>query len=135
MKSKEQLADKQVLIIRVRGGVMYIYPAGVYLNPVLYEDLGAPVPEVVTTAKAQAELSLETLAQVNPDAIFLQFEESENKDTPKALEELQKNPIFTSLKASQNKEIYVNTIDPLAQGGTAWSKVKFLDAAAEKLLK
>ncbi|WP_446936184.1 ABC transporter substrate-binding protein [Lysinibacillus fusiformis] len=135
VKSKEQLADKQVLIIRVRGGVMYIYPAGVYLNPVLYEDLGAPVPEVVTTAKAQAELSLETLAQVNPDAIFLQFEESENKDTPKALEELQKNPIFTSLKASQSKEIYVNTIDPLAQGGTAWSKVKFLDAAAEKLLK
>ena len=46
-----------------------------------------------------------------------------------------KNPIFTSLKASQNNEIYVNTIDPLAQGGTAWSKVKFLDAAAEKLLK
>ncbi|AXQ50787.1 ABC transporter substrate-binding protein [Lysinibacillus fusiformis] len=135
VKSKEQLADKQVLIIRVRGGVMYIYPVGVYLNPVLYEDLGAPVPEVVTTAKAQAELSLETLAQVNPDAIFLQFEESENKDTPKALEELQKNPIFTSLKASQNNEIYVNTIDPLAQGGTAWSKVKFLDAAAEKLLK
>lgn len=135
VKSKEQLADKQVLIIRVRGGVMYIYPAGVYLNPVLYEDLGAPVPEVVTTAKAQAELSLETLAQVNPDAIFLQFEESENKDTPKALEELQKNPIFTSLKASQNNEIYVNIIDPLAQGGTAWSKVKFLDAAAEKLLK
>ncbi|MFA1739613.1 ABC transporter substrate-binding protein [Lysinibacillus fusiformis] len=135
VKSKEQLADKEVLIIRVRGGVMYIYPAGVYLNPVLYEDLGAPVPEVITTAKAQAELSLETLAQVNPNAIFLQFEESENKDTPKALEELQKNPIFTSLKASQNNEIYVNAIDPLAQGGTAWSKVKFLDAAAEKLLK
>ncbi|SCY85107.1 MULTISPECIES: ABC transporter substrate-binding protein [unclassified Lysinibacillus] len=135
VKSKEQLADKQVLIIRVRGGVMYIYPAGVYLNPVLYEDLGAPVPEILTTAKAQAELSLETLAQVNPDAIFLQFEESENTDSPKALEELQKNPIFTSLKAAQNNQVFVNTIEPLAQGGTAWSKVKFLDAAAEKLLK
>lgn len=135
VKSKEQLADKQVLIIRVRGGVMYIYPAGVYLNPVLYEDLGAPVPEVVTTAKAQAELSLETLAQVNPDVIFLQFEDSENKDTPKALEDLQKNPIFTSLKAAQGNQVFVNAIEPLAQGGTAWSKVKFLDAAAEKLLK
>ncbi len=135
VKTKEQLADKQVLIIRVRGGVMYIYPAGVYLNPVLYEDLGAPVPEVLTTAKAQAELSLETLAQVNPDAIFLQFEESENTDSPKALEELQKNPIFNSLKAAQNNQVFVNTIEPLAQGGTAWSKVKFLDAAAEKLLK
>ncbi|MET4563376.1 iron complex transport system substrate-binding protein [Lysinibacillus parviboronicapiens] len=135
VKSKEQLADKSVLIIRVRGGVMYVYPAGVYLNPVLYEDLGAPVPEIVNTAKAQAELSLETLAEVNPDAIFLQFEQSENTDAPKALEELQKNPIFASLKASQNDQIFVNAIEPLAQGGTAWSKVKFLDVAAEKLLK
>lgn len=135
VKSKEQLADKQVLVIRVRGGIMYIYPAGVYLNPVLYEDLGAPIPEVLKTAKAQAELSLETLAEVNPDAIFLQFEESENADAPKALEELQKNPIFASLKASQNNQVFVNAIEPLAQGGTAWSKVKFLDIAAEKLLK
>lgn len=135
VKSKEQLADKQVLVIRVRGGIMYIYPAGVYLNPVLYEDLGAPVPEILKTAKAQAELSLETLAEVNPDAIFLQFDESENADAPKALEELQKNPIFASLKASQNNQVFVNAIEPLAQGGTAWSKVKFLDIAAEKLLK
>jgi len=114
---------------------MNIYPAGVYLNPVLYEDLGAPVPDVVTAAEAQAELSLETLAEVNPDAIFLQFETSENADAPKALEELQANPIFQSLKATQNDQVFVNAIDPLAQGGTAWSKVKFLDVAAEKLLK
>lgn len=135
VKSKEQLADKQVLMIRVRGGMMYIYPAGVYLNPVLYEDLGASIPDIVNTAKAQDELSLETLAEVNPDVIFLQFEESENTDSPKALEDLQKNPIFTSLKATQNNQVFVNTIEPLAQGGTAWSKVKFLDVAAEKLLK
>lgn len=135
VKSKEQLVDKQVLIVRLRGGVMYIYPAGVYLNPVLYEDLGAPVPNILSTTKAQAELSLETLADINPDAIFLQFEESENTDAPKALEELQKNPIFASLKAAKNDQIFVNAIEPLAQGGTAWSKVKFLDVATEKLLK
>ncbi|KOS66904.1 iron-uptake system-binding protein [Lysinibacillus contaminans] len=135
VKSKEQLADKTILIIRVRGGLMNIYPAGVYLNPVLYEDLGALVPSVLTGADAQAELSLETLAEVNPDAIFLQFETSENADAPQALEELQKNPIFTSLKATQNNQVFVNAIDPLAQGGTAWSKVKFLDVAVEKLLK
>ncbi|WP_305068703.1 MULTISPECIES: ABC transporter substrate-binding protein [unclassified Lysinibacillus] len=134
-KSKEQLADKEVLIIRLRGGVMYIYPAGVYLNPVLYEDLGAPVPEILNNTKAQAELSLETLAEIDPDAIFLQFEESENTDAPKALEDLQKNPIFASLKATKSEQVFVNAIDPLAQGGTAWSKVKFLDVAAEKLLK
>lgn len=135
VKTAEQLKDKTVLIIRVRGGLMNIYPADVYLNPVLYEDLGAPIPEIITTAKAQAEITLETLASVNPDAIFLQFETSENSDAPKALEELQANPIFQSLKASKEGQVFVNAIDPLAQGGTAWSKVKFLDAAVKDLLK
>lgn len=128
-------ADKEVLIIRLRGGIMNVYPAGVYLNPVLYEDLGLQVPEVITAAEAQAELTLETLAEIDPDVIFLQFETSENKDAPTALEDLQANPIFANLTAAKNGEVHVNTIAPLAQGGTAWSKVKFLDAAVEKLVK
>lgn len=135
VKAAEQLKDKTILIIRVRAGLMNIYPAGVYLNPVLYEDLGVAVPEIVTKAEAQAELSIEALAEVNPDAIFLQFEASENPDAPKALEELQNNAIFQSLDAVKNEQVFINAIDPLAQGGTAWSKVKFLDVAAEKLLK
>jgi len=131
----KQLADKQILIIRVRGGLMYIYPANTFLNPVLYEDLGAKVPEVIANVQAQAEITMETLASVNPDAIFLQFEDSENTDAPTALEDLQKDPIFSSLKAAQDGQVFVNSVDPLAQGGTAWSKVKFLDAAVENLLK
>lgn len=128
-------ADKEVLIIRVRGGVMNIYPAGVYLNPVLYEDLGLQVPAVLKEAEAQAELTLETLAEIDPDMIFLQFEASENADAPNALKDLEANPIFKNLTASKNGEVHVNTIAPLAQGGTAWSKVNFLDAAVEKLVK
>lgn len=133
--AKEQLADKEILIIRIRGGLMNVYPADVYLNPVLYEELGAPVPEVVAQAEAQAEITLETLAEINPDAIFLQFETSENGDAPKALDELQSNAIFSSLTAVQNDQVFVNAIEPLAQGGTAWSKVRFLDAAYENLLQ
>jgi iron complex transport system substrate-binding protein len=128
-------ADKEVLIIRVRSGLMNIYPPNVYLNPVLYEDLGLKVPEALTSVKAQQELTLETLSKINPDVIFLQFEESENTDAPSALEDLQKNPIFSNLTAAKNGEVHVNTIDPLAQGGTAWSKIKFLDVAVEKLVK
>ena len=128
-------ADKEVIIIRVRGGLMNIYPTGVYLNPVLYEDLGLQVPEVIAKAEAQAELTLETLAEIDPDVIFLQFETSENKDAPTALDDLQANPIFASLTAVKNGDVHVNTIAPLAQGGTAWSKVQFLDVAAEKLVK
>ena len=128
-------ADKEVLVIRLRGGIMNVYPSGVYLNPVLYEDLGLQVPEVVTKAEAQAELTLETLAEIDPDVIFLQFETSENKDAPTALDDLQANPIFANLTAAKNGDVHVNTVAPLAQGGTAWSKVKFLDAAVEKLVK
>ncbi|MFS0782055.1 ABC transporter substrate-binding protein [Bacillus sp. 1P06AnD] len=133
--ASSDVSDKSVLMIRIRSGLMYVYPENVYFNPVLYQDLGLKVPEIVAKAKAQAELSLETLSDINPDVLFLQFEQSENADAKTALEDLQKNAIFKSLKASQNNEVYTNTIAPLAEGGTAWSKTKFLDIAEESLLK
>ena len=34
-KVAEEVADETVLIVRVRGGLMYVYPQSVYLNPVL----------------------------------------------------------------------------------------------------
>ncbi|WP_019154207.1 ABC transporter substrate-binding protein [Robertmurraya massiliosenegalensis] len=133
--ANSDISEKSVLMIRVRGGLMYVYPENVYFNPILYQDLGLKVPDVVAKAEAQAEISLETLSEVDPDSIFLQFEETENADAPKALEELQNNAIFNSLKASKNGEVYVNTIAPLAEGGTAWSKTRFLDVVEENLLK
>lgn len=138
-KAKDEISskykDKNILVIRVRGGLMYIYPADVYLNPVLYTDLGVKVPDVITKSKAQAEITIETLAEINPDAIFLQFEDSENLDAPQALNELLENPIFKNLEASKSSKVFVNTVEPLAQGGTGWSKVRFLDAVVDNLLK
>ena len=134
-KVSKEHADSTVLVIRVRAGLMNIYPADVYLNPVLYTDLGLKVPEVLNEAKAQAELTIETLSEINPDAIFLQFETSENKDNQTALDDLLANPIFQSLDAAKNEKVFVNTVEPLAQGGTAWSKVRFLDAVVDNLLK
>ncbi|WP_291650704.1 ABC transporter substrate-binding protein [Clostridium sp.] len=138
-KAKEEISnkykDQNILVIRVRGGLMYVYPEGVYLNPVLYTDLGIKVPDIVTQSKAQAELTIETLAEINPDVVFLQFEDSENSEAPEALNELLANPIFKSIEASKNHKVFVNAVEPLAQGGTAWSKVKFLDAVVDNLLK
>lgn len=134
-KLGKELKDKNILILRVREGTLYTYPANVYLNPVIYEDLGAPVPEIITKTEAQAEVSLEALAEANPDAVFLQFESSENADSPKAVDDLLANPIFSKTNAAKNDQVFVNTVDPLAQGGTAWSKVKFLDAAIDSLTK
>lgn len=129
----DDLQDKDVFVIRVRNGSLFVYPADVYLNPVIYEDLGFEVPEVVTGAKAQEEISLETLAEINPDVVFLQYENSENDNKTAALDKILEDPIFKSIDASKNDKVFVNEIDPLAQGGTAWSKERFLDAAVEKL--
>ncbi|SDC45615.1 iron complex transport system substrate-binding protein [Terribacillus halophilus] len=129
----EKLQDKQVLVVRIRAGSLYVYPENVYLNPVLYDDLGLEVPEVVREAEAQAEISLEKLAEVNPDYLFLQFEASENPENASALDDLQANEIFKSINAAKEDHVFVNAIDPLAQGGTAWSKTEFLKAATEKL--
>ena len=135
--AKEQLGEslkgKKVMVLRIRGGSVYVYPQDVYFNPVLYKDLGLDVPEVVKAAKAQEVISMEKLAEVNPDYVFLQFEESENADKPKALEELENNPIWKSMNAAKNGRVFVNAVDPLAQGGTAWSKTAFLKAATDSL--
>lgn len=134
-KVAEKVKDKNVFVIRIRANSMFVYPAGVYLNPVIYEDLGLKVPELITKTAAQEEISIETLADINPDIIFLQFEKSENDGKTVALDDVLKNPIFKSTKAAKNDKVFVNVVEPMAQGGTAWSKEKFLNAAVENLSK
>ncbi|MNS82751.1 Iron-uptake system-binding protein precursor [compost metagenome] len=126
--------DKKVLAVRIRQGNIFIYPKNVFFGPSIYEDLGASVPEEVAAAKAQQLLSLEKFSEINPDYVFVQFSEDENKDTPKAFEELQNNPIWKSVNAAKNGHVFTNLVDPLAQGGTAYSKFAFLEALKQSAL-
>lgn len=121
------------MAVRIRSGNIMIYPPNVFFNPSLYTDLGFTVPQEIQNAKAQEVISLEKFSEMNPDYIFVQFSEDENKNNPKALEELQNNPIWKSINAVKNDKVFVNVVDPLAQGGTAWSKINFLKAVVEKL--
>lgn len=107
----------------------------VYFNPILYTELGLKAPDVVTKAEAQAEISLESLSEVNPDYIYLEFDESENADAKDALADVQKDPIFKALTAAKEDQVFVNEIAPLAEGGTAWSKTNFLDVLEKTLVK
>ncbi len=132
-KFGESLKGKKVVALRVRAGEMFLYPETVFFNPVLYGDLGLEVPAEVKVAKAQEAISVEKFAEMNPDYLFIQFLDSENKDTPKVLEDLQNNPIIKSVNAFKNGKAFVNVVDPLAQGGTAYSKVAFLKEAVAKL--
>ncbi|MCE5170764.1 ABC transporter substrate-binding protein [Paenibacillus profundus] len=128
------IKDKNVLTLRVRAGSMFIYPEDVFFNPSVYADLGATVPEEVKQAKAQQNISIEKLSEINPDYLFVQFSETENKDTPKVLEDLQNNPIWKSINAVKNDNLFVNLVDPTAQGGTAYSKIAFLEAVKNSKL-
>lgn len=131
----DSLKDKKVVAVRIRGGEVYVYPAAVFFNPVLYEDLGIAVPAEVEAAKAQELVSKEKFAEMNPDYLFIQFSPDENKDTPQALDDFQQDPIIKSLNAFKNDKVFVNVVDPLAQGGTAYSKIEFLKAAIAHLTK
>ncbi len=138
-KAKEQLGARAqtdtVLAVRIRQGAVCVYPSNVFVNAALYEDLGLKVPDMIQQTKAQQEISIEQLAQLNPDHLFIQFAEDENADTPEALTALQNNPILNKTKAFQNQHVYVNVIDPLSEGGPAWSRDQFLQAAVKELTK
>jgi len=128
-----KLSDQKVMMIRIRAGNIYIYPESIYFNPVFYQDLGLTVPNEIKAAKAQEMISLEKLAEINPDYLFVQFEKSENPENENALKEYEDNAIWNSMAAVKNKNVYTNAIDPMAAGGTAWSKTNFLTVLQEKL--
>jgi len=131
----DTLQNKKVVAVRIRNGQMYVYPESVFVNPILYNDLGFQVPAEIQAAKAQEAISVEKFAEMNPDVVFIQFEATENTDTPNALEDLKNNPILQKTTALQNNQAFVNVIDPLAEGGPAWSRIHFLEAAVEQLTK
>ncbi|AXM89921.1 iron-uptake system-binding protein [Anoxybacillus ayderensis] len=128
-----KLKGKKVVAIRIRNGNIMIYNKDVFFNPTLYRDLGLMVPNEIKKAKSQEVMSLEKFSAMNPDYIFVQFSTEENKNNTDALKQLQKNPIWKSIEAVKNKKVFVNVVDPLAQGGTAWSKTKFLKISVKLL--
>ncbi|ASB87038.1 iron-hydroxamate ABC transporter substrate-binding protein [Bacillus sonorensis] len=132
-KFEKTAKDTKALVIRIRQGNVFIYPKDVFFNSTLYGELGYTAPNEVKAAKTQELISLEKLSEMNPDYMFVQFSDDENADKPNALKDLEKNPIWKSISAVQKDHVFVNAVDPLAQGGTAWSKVQFLKAATEKL--
>lgn len=136
-EAKSRLGDKlqnqKVAIVRIRSGELYVYPQDVFFNPSLYADLGFAVPEEIQAAKAQELMSVERFAEMNPDLLFIQFSEDENREHPDALEQLRNNPILKNVNALKNDKTFVNVVDPLTQGGTAFSKIEFLKAAVPLL--
>ena len=131
----KKLEDKKVAAIRIRGGQAYVYPKEVFLNPVLYGELGLEVPAEIAKATSQEAISVEQLADMNPDFLFVQFSTDENADAPNALEDFKQNPIIQNINAFKNEQVFVNVVDPLMEGGPAFSRITFLEAIQQNLDK
>lgn len=121
-------ADKTVVTMRVRGGKMFVYNQEFFFNPVLYTELGLQVPEAIQQAKAQEEISVEQLAKMNPDMIFMQVQETGNQENEQAYEELKKNPIIQNINAFKEDRVYVNIVPSLLEGGPLFSRNEFIKA-------
>lgn len=129
----ESVRDKKVVAIRIRVGNIFVYPTNVFFNDILYQELGLAAPEAIKSVKAQEIISMEKFSEIDPDYIFLQYEVSESPSNPKALEDLQQNPVWQRLKAVKNGRVFINSVDPLIQGVAVGGKIQFLHAAVEKL--
>ncbi|MEK8128879.1 ABC transporter substrate-binding protein [Paenibacillus filicis] len=130
---QEKLKGKTVAAIRIRSTQTYVYPKDVYFNPVLYDEIGLDVPEAVKKARTQEVISVEQLAEMNPDYLFIQFSTSENSETQSAYEELKKNAIFQNIAAVKNGHLFMNVVDPLLEGGPAFSRAIFLETIMKQL--
>lgn len=131
----QSLQNKKIIAVRLRVGNLNLYPANIFFNDILYGDLGLSVPEEIKAVKAQEIISLERLSEINPDYLFVMQAPGENPAHPRALEDLEENPIWQNIKAVQNKKVFVNVVDPLLQGVAIGGKMQFLRAATEKLLQ
>lgn len=132
---QKDISEKEVLLIRIRSGELAIYSPSVYFNPMLYNDLGFKVPEIVAKAEVQSVVSVEQLAKVTSDIILVQFDELENKDNPNALEELKENAVWQTIPAVSKGQVYYNIVEPGYQGGTYLSKEVMLKELQETIFK
>lgn len=132
---KEKLQGKKVAAVRIRGVQVFVYPKDVYFNPVLYDEFGLEVPKQVSMAKTQEAISVEQLAEMNPDYLFVQFSMNENQDAKNAFEDLKNNSVIQNINAFKHNRVYVNVVDPLMEGGPAYSRIKFLESVQKHLEK
>lgn len=110
--TKEKLSDvieegKTALVIQLESSAKsgaYIYPASTW--PVVYDVLSLQLPDVAELKEqtSGAELSLEKLAEYDPDYIFLTGIDDEGLS--QRIQEFTDNSLWQMLSAAKNNRIY-----------------------------
>jgi iron complex transport system substrate-binding protein len=107
-KTKESLSDvitegKTALVVQLSSQkAIYIYPSSTW--PTVHEVLGLVLPdaEELRELTAGADLSLEKLAEYDPDYIFVTGNPDEQYK-----EEILSGSVWKSLSASKNNQVYI----------------------------
>ncbi|MDL4842369.1 ABC transporter substrate-binding protein [Aquibacillus rhizosphaerae] len=131
----EDLEGKKVVALRIRGGQVFMYAPELFFNPLLYDQLGLEVADLISKAEVQEAISVEQLADMNPDYIFMQIQDSGTDESSKAFEDLKNNPIVQNITAFQEDQVYENVVNPLLEGGPLYSRMLFLEQVQAKLSK
>jgi len=103
--AKEKLAGLEgtVAFVQVREKQVYLQGTN-YLKP-YYEGLGLTPPESADIAEG-AELSLEGLAVLDPDHLFLGFFNYGDKSVPALTDQWEDSEVWSRLKAVENNHVY-----------------------------
>lgn len=136
--TREKLAplkDKKVLAVWFREGAFVVSPKNERYNYLLYTDLGLATPDVVEQAKEPVSLTLEQLAQTDPDYLFVMVDKSSDPGAEAAFEQLQQKSEWSNLHVTKDGRVYVNAVNPGLAGGTAYSNQSFMNAISARMLK
>lgn len=109
-ETKDKLSDvivegKTAMVVQLDSAkTIYIYPSSTW--PTIHSILGLSLPDVTELEELTSgqELSLEKLAEYNPDYIFLTSTSDNSSASYK--QEILDSPVWQSLNASKNNQVY-----------------------------
>lgn len=110
--AKEKIGEGTVMAVRISAKGIRIYGMERPLGPILFEDLGfTPASGVELIEGNWENISKEVLPDYNADTMFV-LVSSVDEGSEEIFAELQTDPIWRSLKAVQNNQVFVIAENP-----------------------
>ncbi len=110
--AKEKLGEGTVMAVRISAKGLRVYGMERPLGPILFEDIGfKPANGVEAIDKNWENISKEVLPDFDADTIFV-LVSSVDEGSEEVYEELKQDPIWQSLKAVQNDQVFLISEQP-----------------------
>ena len=97
--------DREVSVVRFLPGQARIYHQDNFAGKIL-KEIGFKRPESQQEDKFADEITLESISQADGDIIFYMTFDPEDGESTKFAQKWLDNPLWKSLKASKNKQVY-----------------------------